>query len=65
MGALLTTKQAAEQAGVHLDTMRRWIRDGIIEPRYVMRVGMRTFIDADGIPPEDERPKRGPKPKQS
>lgn len=59
MGDVLTTKEAARRADVHIDTMRRWIRDGVIDEKYVKRVGMMYLIDSAGIPPEGERPQPG------
>ena len=50
--------------GVHQDTVRRWVRNGVISSEYVMKVGKTYLIHTDGLPSEEERPKRG-RPKES
>ncbi len=61
---VVTTKEAAELIGVHQDTVRRWVRNGVISSEYVMKVGKTYLIHTDGLPSEEKRPARG-RPKKS
>ena len=57
MGKVLTTTEAAALVGVHPNTMRRWIREGLIEPKYVWQVGKNYLVHSDGLPADGKRPK--------
>lgn len=59
MSELLTTHEAAERVGVHVETVRRWIRSGKLPAAHTPGGELRILAE-DLLRPRPRAPQMGP-----